>query len=112
VGCAVLTTKKNANGQVVMPDGTVAAKNEKKKGGVLDVCFPPGATSPIVNQGAAAAAGAGAGATTTAVGGGGGLFGIGAPLTVVVIAASTITLAQIIAVGGDSNQNIVSPSRP
>jgi hypothetical protein len=111
-GCAVLTTKKNANGQVVMADGTVVGKNEKKKGGVLDICFPPGATSPIVNQGAAAAAGAGAGSGAAAgagVAGGGGLFGIG-PLTIFIVEAGAVTAAMIAGTSGPSTQVNPSPA--
>jgi len=111
-GCAVLTTKKNADGQVVLPDGTVAGKNEKKKGGVLDICFPPGATSPIVNQGAAAAAGAGAGSGVAAgagAAGGGGIFGIG-PITVLTIELGAVTAAIIAGTSQPSTQVNPSPS--
>lgn len=65
-GCAILRTKKGTEGQVSTDQG-VAATNDSKKDDVADVCFPPGAPGPIVNQGAAAGAGAGAG------GGGGGI---------------------------------------
>jgi hypothetical protein len=106
-GCAILTTKKNANGQVVTADGTVAGKNEKKKGGVLDICFPPGATNPIINQGAAAAAGAGVGsaAAAGAAAGSVGTLGLAVPLTVL---GGAITVAVIVTTGGSSNQ--VNPS--
>lgn len=59
-GCAILRTRKNKDGEILTPQGS-AGKVDKKKGGVLDVCFPPGATTATVNAGAAAAAGAGAG---------------------------------------------------
>lgn len=65
-GCAILRTKKGTGGEVSTDQG-VAATNDSKKDEVADVCFPPGAPGPIVNQGAAAGAGAGAG------GGGGGI---------------------------------------
>lgn len=83
-GCAILTTKKKANGEVATDQGT-AAKTDPKTGGVLDVCFPAGASAPIVGQGAAAAAGAGA-IGAAAGGGGGGLFGLGVPATIAIIA--------------------------
>jgi hypothetical protein len=70
-GCAILRNKKGTSGEISTEQG-VAASNDSKKEGVADVCFPPGAPSAIVNQGAAANAGAGAGG-----GGGGGLFGLG-----------------------------------
>ena len=112
-GCAVLRTKKNADGQVVLPDGTVAGRNEKKKGGVLDICFPPGATTPIVNQGAAVAAGAGAGtgaaAGAGAVGGGG--LGIGT-ITILLVELGSVTGAIIAGTREPSTQVNPSPSLP
>ena len=59
-GCAILRTKKGTNGEISTEQG-VAATNDSKKDGIADVCFPPGAPSALVNQGAAANAGAGAG---------------------------------------------------
>jgi hypothetical protein len=88
-GCAVLTTKKKAQGEVATQQGS-AGRTDRKKGGILDICFPPGASGPIVNQGAAAAAGAGAGAGVpagAAAAGAGGIFGIGLPATIAIIAA-------------------------
>jgi hypothetical protein len=79
-GCAIMHASKNTNGEVATSQGT-AGTTDPATGGVLDICFPPGASSPSVNQGAAAAAQAGAGALASsapaaaggAVGGGGGL---------------------------------------
>jgi hypothetical protein len=92
-GCAILRTKKNANGQIDTDQGT-AGKNDKKTGGALDVCFPQGANQPVVNQGAAANAGAGAGgaapaaapATGGAAAGSGGLFGLGTAADIAILA--------------------------
>ena len=50
-GCVVLRSKKNAEGEIVTEQGP-AAKNDKKKNSVLDVCFINGQTT--VNQNAAA----------------------------------------------------------
>lgn len=50
-GCVILRTKKNAEGEIVTEQGS-AAKNDKKKNSVLDVCFLNGQTT--VNQSAAA----------------------------------------------------------
>ena len=61
-------------------------KTDPAAGGVLDVCFPQGATAPTVNQGAAAAAGAGVGSAPAAAGGGGGLFGLGRAATIAIFA--------------------------
>src|SRR5436190_21932265 len=113
-GCAVLTTKKNAEGQVVLPDGTVAGKSEKKKGGVLDICFPPGAATPIVNQGAAAAAGAGAGSGAAAgagVAGGGGIFGT-STIAILVVELAGVTAATLAGTSETSTQTNPSPSLP
>lgn len=85
-GCAILTTKKKATGEVATEQGS-AGKTDPKAGGILDICLPAGSTSPVVGQGAAAAAGAGAGGAAAATGGGGGLFGIGVPGTIAIIGA-------------------------
>ena len=83
-GCAILTAKKKTTGEVATEQGT-AGKTDPAAGGVLDVCFPQGATAPTVGQGAAASAGAGAGAPAgAAAGGGGGLFGLGVPATIAI----------------------------
>jgi hypothetical protein len=68
-GCAILKTKKNTEGEIDTTQGT-AGTTDKKNGGALDVCFPPGASAPTVNAGAAAAAGAGASGGAGAVGAG------------------------------------------
>jgi hypothetical protein len=69
-GCVILKTRKTKGGEVLTPQGS-AGKIDKKTGGALDVCFPPGATAATVNAGAAAAAGAGAAAGTAAAAAGG-----------------------------------------
>ena len=73
-GCAILTAKKKTTGEIATEQGT-AGKTDPVAGGVLNVCFPQGATAPTV--------------TTTAPsipaatgGGGGGLFGLGTAATV------------------------------
>lgn len=82
-GCAILTTKKKTTGEVGTEQGGTAGKTDPAKGGVLEICFPPGATAPTVGPGVAAGAGAAGGA---AGGGGGGLFGLGTAGTVAIIA--------------------------
>ncbi len=82
-GCVILAAKKKTTGEVATEQGS-AGKTDPAVGGVLDVCFPPGATAPTVGQGAAAAAGAGA--TTATATGAGGLFGLGTAATVAIIA--------------------------
>jgi hypothetical protein len=83
LGCAILRARKNTTGEVATSQGT-AGTTDPARGGVLDICFPPGAASPTVNTGAAAAAGAGAGAATSggaavAVGGAAGTGGVKPP---------------------------------
>ena len=96
-GCAILTAKKKTTGEVATEQGS-AGKTDPAAGGVLDVCFPQGASAPTVGQGAAANAGAGAGAGASAGGaaggGGGGLFGLGVPATIAIfggIGAAALT---------------------
>jgi hypothetical protein len=103
-GCAILTAKKKTQAEVETPQGP-AAKTDGKKGGVIDICFPAGATGPTVNQGAAAAAGAGAGlgAPAGAAAAGGGLFGIGLPATLAVIAG---TIAALVVPVVFNNNNV------
>src|SRR5215203_2795814 len=55
-GCAILTAKKKTTGEVATEQGS-AGKTDPVAGGVLEICFPQGATSPTVGQGAAANAG-------------------------------------------------------
>ena len=85
-GCAILTAKKKTTGEVATEQGS-AGKTDPAAGGVLDICFPQGATAPQVGQGAAAAAGAGVGGGVpagAAAAGGGGLFGLGVPATIAI----------------------------
>ena len=88
-GCTILAAKKKTTGEVATEQGGTAAKTDPAKGGILDVCFPPGAAAPTVGQGAAAAAGAGAGVAAPAAATGGGLFGLGIPATIAIIAVGT-----------------------
>jgi len=85
-GCAILTAKKKAKGEVATEQGS-QGKTDPAAGGILDICVPAGG-NPIVGQGAAAAAGAGAGAGApagaAAAGGNGGLFGLGWPATLAI----------------------------
>ena len=57
-GCATVRTKKNVIGQVDTSQG-VAGTTDSKRKGFLNVCFPPGATSPTVVGEAAGAAASG-----------------------------------------------------
>jgi len=74
-GCAILRARKGTTAEVATSQGT-AGITDPATGGVLDICFPPGAAAPTVNSGAAASAGAGAGgavATAGAAAAGGGM---------------------------------------
>ena len=57
-GCATARTKRNVIAQIDTTLG-VAGKTDPKSRGFLSVCFPPGATAPIVSTVAAGAAAAG-----------------------------------------------------
>src|SRR6185437_12368058 len=57
-GCAILTAKKKTNGEIETEKGS-AGKTDPAAGGVLEVCFPQGATAPTVGKGVAIGAGAG-----------------------------------------------------
>ncbi|HKP80871.1 MAG TPA: hypothetical protein VJT69_02575 [Pyrinomonadaceae bacterium] len=83
-GCVILAAKKKTTGEVATEQGS-AGKTDPAAGGVLDVCFPQGATAPQIGQGAAAAAGAGASTAPVATGGGG-LFGLGRAATIAIFA--------------------------
>src|SRR5215211_7041523 len=85
-GCAILTAKKKTTGEVATEQGS-AGKTDPAAGGVLDVCFPQGATAPSVGSGVASGAGVGTGVPASvpaASGGGGGLFGLGKAATVAI----------------------------
>ena len=82
-GCAVLMAKPKTNGEIATEQGT-AGKTDPVAGGVLNVCFPQGATAPTVNPGTVA----------TASHGGGGLFGLGTAATIAIfggIGAAALT---------------------
>jgi len=84
-GCAVLTAKKNATGEIATEQGS-AGKTDPARGGVLEICFPQGAAAPTVGPGVATGAGAGTGgAAGGATAGGGGLFGLGVPATIAIL---------------------------
>ena len=86
-GCAILTAKQKTNGEVETEKGS-AGKTNPAVGGILEVCFPPGAAAPTVGQGVAVGAGAGAPAAATA--GGGGLFGLGVPATIAILGGAGV----------------------
>ena len=93
-GCVLVNAKKKTEGEILTEQGQSAGKTERSKGGILEACFPPGATAPTVGQGVAANAGAGAAAaggaaaTTGGIGtaaivaiiAGGGAAALGIPL--------------------------------
>ena len=102
-GCAIVRRSQDATGTIETPDGSSIPADQpdsdnKKR---ADVCFPVGATTPVVNTGAAANAGAGAGGAastvgTTTVSTGTGLSSgtiagitVGAILVVIIIVAAT-----------------------
>ncbi|HEV8187473.1 MAG TPA: hypothetical protein VGP83_06985 [Pyrinomonadaceae bacterium] len=108
-GCAILTAKKKTTGEVATEQGS-AGKTDPAAGGVLDICFPQGATAPTVGQGAAASAGAGAGAGAPAgagAGGGGGLFGLGVPATIAIFTG--VGVAVLVPIALQDNPSDATP---
>jgi hypothetical protein len=105
VGCAILIAKKKTNGEVGTEQGGSAGKTDPAKGGILEICFPAGASAPTVGPGAAAGAGAGAaagaGAVAAGAGGGGGLFGLGTAATIAIVGG--ITAAALTPLGFQDN---------
>ncbi|HEX8650342.1 MAG TPA: hypothetical protein VF708_05850 [Pyrinomonadaceae bacterium] len=69
-GCAIVRSRQGVAGSIETPDGTnvPADQEDSNQGKRADVCFPLGATTPVVNVGAAANAGAGAGGAGAAGG--------------------------------------------
>lgn len=57
-GCATLKSRGNASGIIITPDGTTTETGQRKRAAV---CFPLGATSPTVTQGAGTGAGGASG---------------------------------------------------
>ncbi|MCM3873325.1 MAG: hypothetical protein ND895_21805 [Pyrinomonadaceae bacterium] len=104
-GCAVLRSKKNAEAEIVTEQGP-AAKNDKKKNSVLDVCFINGQTT--VNQ--SAAANAISGVQTTASGGGG-LSG-GAIAGILAAVGGGALIAVVVSQDESSIRPNPSPSSP
>lgn len=104
-GCVVLRSKNKAEGEIVTEQGS-AAKNDKKKGGVADVCFVNGQIT--VNQNAAA--NAISGVQTTA----GGTGGLTTAATAGILAAvgGGVLVAVLVSQSGDSNRPNPSPSAP
>jgi len=78
-GCATVRTKQNVLGEVDTVQG-VAGKTDPKRKGFLGVCFPLGASAPIVTVAEAAGAGAAAGGSLVGIVLGGIGAGIALPL--------------------------------
>ncbi len=104
-GCVILRTKKNAEGEIVTEQGS-AAKNDKKKNSVLDVCFLNGQTT--VNQSAAANAIARVQGQAT---GGGGL-GKGAIAGILAASGAAVFVTALAARDDSAIRPNPSPSGP
>ena len=86
-GCVILRANKGTTGEITTEQGSIG-KTDPAVGGVLEMCFRPGAPA-VIGPGVAVGAGAGAGAPAgAAAAGAGGLFGLGVPATVAIIAAA------------------------
>ena len=87
-GCAKVSAKTNATGEIATDQGSLG-KTNPATGGDLEVRYQPGAT-PAVGQGVCDTnAGPGVPTDTGAAGGEGGLFGLGVPATVAIVTAGT-----------------------
>jgi hypothetical protein len=92
-GCVIVTPKQGTYAEIDTAQGKATSNDPNQKQAMaLDVCNPLGATSPVINQGAAANAGAGGGGTA------GGADGLGRGWIIfgVVAAATATTLAIVI----------------
>jgi hypothetical protein len=90
-GCVIVTAKQGTYAEIDTPQGKATSNDPNQKQAMaLDVCNPLGASSPIINQGAAANAGAGGGVVGDAEGLSKGwiIFGV--------IAAATATTLAIV----------------
>jgi len=103
-GCVILRSKKNTDGEILTEQGT-AAKNDKEKGGVADVCFINGQTT--VNQNAASQAISGI-TKTTAGGGGTGLSN--AAIAALLFGGLGVAVAVVLATRDDDIRVNPSPS--
>ncbi|MGB7926149.1 MAG: hypothetical protein WCF57_23110, partial [Pyrinomonadaceae bacterium] len=111
-GCAVVKRRDGVNATIETPDGSSTPvdqpdSNNRKR---ADVCFPVGATTPVVNAGAAANAGAGAGggsaaASSGAAAGGGaaGGGGISTAAIAAIVAGAIVGVIIIVAATGDDD---------
>ncbi len=102
-GCAILRSKNKAEGEIATEQGT-AAKNDKEKDGVADVCFVNGQIT--VNQNAAANAISGVTQATTGTGLGGAAIGG------ILGAVGVAVLVTVLVAGNDSTRPNPSPSTP
>jgi|SRR5687768_4722247 len=84
-GCVILTARKNTTGEIETEKGSLG-KTDPAVGGVLEMCFPPGAAAPVVGPGVAT--GAGAGPTGGAATGAGG--GLSVAETITIVTAGTL----------------------
>jgi hypothetical protein len=108
-GCVILRTKKDSEGEIVTEQGT-AAKNDKERGGVADVCFINGQLT--VNQNAAAQAISGV--TAAATGGGGGGGGLSGAATAGILGAvgGAVLITVLATKDDDDDRTNPSPSTP
>ena len=107
-GCAVLRSKKNAEGEIVTEQGPAAKNDKKKKNSVLDVCFINGQTTVGQN----AAANAISGVQTATTGGGGGGLSTAATAGILAAVGGGILVAVLVSRDDDTTRTNPSPSTP
>lgn len=112
-GCLIAKIKQGLVVTVATPDGTVTKADQPytEHRRSVDICFPVGATTPVVNAGAAANAGAGAGggagaaaSTGAATAGGAAGTGVGIGVIAAIVAVViVVVVVTVVATGGDDD---------
>jgi hypothetical protein len=88
VGCAKVSARANATGEIATDQGS-AAKTNPASGGDIEVQYQPG-TAPAVGQGVCPTGGGAAPPSDAGPSGGqGGLFGLGKAATIAIVGAGT-----------------------
>jgi hypothetical protein len=102
-GCAIVRNKQGTFAELYTEKGLATSNDAtRKQAAVLDVCYPSGAPSPIVNQGAAANAGAGAG----------GAVGVGisdATLTGIILGSAAAIVVPVVLLTRGDNPSLGAP---
>lgn len=109
-GCVIVRARQGTYAEIDTAQGKVASNDPvKKEAATLDTCLPPGATAPIVNQGAAANAGAGAGTGGGAAAAGAGAGPLVDALPAIIIGGAALGIGLPVALSGGANPSGSNP---